>query len=83
MDTVTIISLCLSPITAVAGWFAGRQKRKNDFLQEMQESINLLSKENKQLMAEVISLRRDNLNLHTEIERLTKLMMNYNFQISK
>jgi len=75
---VNIITQYLVPsATAAVGWFAGTRKRKNDFLKELQDSINLLSTENRKLLEditqvnkEVIALRRENEELKNSVDRL-------------
>ena len=76
----TIIAECLVPmITAAAGWLAGKRKRRNDFLKNMQESIDILSLENKRLIEdlttvnrEVVALRKENGELKTSVDQLCK-----------
>ena len=76
----TIITECLAPIiTAVAGWLAGKRKRRNDALKSMQDSIDILSTENKRLIEdlttvnrEVVALRRENGELKTSVDQLCK-----------
>ena len=82
MDTqiTTIITECLVPmITAAAGWLAGKRKRRNDALKSMQDSIDILSTENKRLIEdlttvnrEVVALRRENGELKTSVDQLCK-----------
>ncbi len=79
-QTITIITDCLVPmITAAAGWLAGKRKRRNDALKSMQDSINILSMENKRLIEdltavnrEVVALRRENGELKTSVDQLCK-----------
>ena len=79
-QTISIITDCLVPIvTAAAGWLAGKRKRRNDFLKNMQESIDILSMENKRLIEdlttvnrEVVALRRENGELKTSVDQLCK-----------
>jgi len=79
-QTITIITDCLVPmITAAAGWLAGKRKRRNDALKSMQDSINILSMENKHLIEdltavnrEVVALRRENGELKTSVDQLCK-----------
>ena len=53
-DILNFIGTTILPIiTAGIGWLFGRRKRKNDFLQDLQASINLLSAENKRLLEEI------------------------------
>ena len=76
----TIIAECLVPIiTAAAGWLAGKRKRRNDALKSMQDSIDILSLENKRLIEdlttvnrEVVALRKENGELKTSIDQLCK-----------
>ena len=76
----TIIAECLVPmITAAAGWLAGKRKRRNDALKSMQDSIDILSTENKRLIEdlttvnrEVVALRKENGELKTSIDQLCK-----------
>ncbi len=79
-QTITIITDCLVPmITAAAGWLAGKRKRRNDALKSMQDSIDILSMENKRLIEdltavnrEVVALRRENGELKTSVDQLCK-----------
>lgn len=76
----TIITECVVPIiTAAAGWLAGKRKRRNDALKSMQDSIDILSTENKRLIEdlttvnrEVVALRRENGELKTSVDQLCK-----------
>lgn len=82
METQTMnwIIDCLVPsLTAAAGWLAGKRKRRNDFLKSMQESIDILSMENKSLIAdltavnrEVVALRRENGELKSSVDLLCR-----------
>ena len=77
-QTISLITDCLVPaITAVVGWLAGKRKRRNDALKSMQDSIDILSKENKRLIEdlmavnrEVVALRRENGELKTAVDNL-------------
>ena len=79
-QTISIITDCLVPlITAAAGWLAGKRKRRNDFLKNMQDSIDILSKENKRLIEdlttvnrEVVALRKENGELKYSVDQLCK-----------
>ena len=78
--TISLITDCLVPmITAAAGWLAGKRKRRNDFLKNMQDSIDLLSVENKRLLKdltavnnEVVALRKENGELKYSVDQLCK-----------
>ena len=82
MDTQTLstlISYAAPAVTAAAGWLAGKRKRRNDFLKNMQDSIDILSMENKRLLEdltnvnrEVVALRRENGELKYSVDQLCK-----------
>lgn len=74
----------LAPVlTGVFGWLTGRRKQKNDFLAELQASIDLLAEKNKTQMEEIIKLREEvlrlreeNAHLREEIEELNGRLQN-------
>ena len=75
----TIISYAVPAVTAAAGWLAGKRKRRNDFLKNMQDSIDILSMENKRLIEdltnvnrEVVALRKENGELKYSVDQLCK-----------
>lgn len=79
-----ILSYLIPALTGIVGWLAGRKKRNNDFLKNMQDSIDLLSKENKDLVIEVVELRKENAQLlqnqtlmQLEIESLNKKLLKF------
>jgi predicted RNase H-like nuclease (RuvC/YqgF family) len=76
LQFIDILPYLASAITGIAGWFGGRSRQKNDFLKDLQESINLLSEENKKLMQEVIGLRKENIALRSEVEELNARLQN-------
>jgi len=57
-------------IAGVVGWLAGRKKQKNDFLSELQSSIDLLSEKNRKLMEEVVLSREENAKIRGEVIKL-------------
>lgn len=70
-----IMDLALPVITGVAGWWTGRRKQKNDFLSDLQSSIDLLSSRNAELVervttlnSTVIGLKAENASLKAEIK---------------
>ena len=63
-----------SVFTAVIGWCAGRRKKDNDFLNDLQESINMLTDRNRELLKELVELRRENATLiHNQEEMKLKI----------
>jgi regulator of replication initiation timing len=73
---ITILGYIITPISAVISYYAGKKKADNDFLQNMQASIDLLAAENKKLMAEVVELRKENAKLRIEVEDLNAKLEN-------
>jgi len=65
-----IVNMALPAVAGVAGWLAGRRKQRNDFLSEMQSSIDLLSEKNKLFVGEMVQLREENLKLRGEVAML-------------
>ena len=59
----TILTYLAPALTGVVGWLAGNRKRKNDFLTDLQASIDLLAEKNKQLLSELVTLRGENAEL--------------------
>ena len=64
-------------VSAAAGWLAGSRKRRNDFLKDLQASIDLLSSENRRLLAditavnaEIVAVRKENEELKASVDRL-------------
>ena len=55
---------------SVFTWIFSRRKRNNDFLRELQDSINLLSNENKEILKENVLLRRENVDLKANQEEM-------------
>ena len=78
METLTFIGTYIIPLlTAAVGWLAGSRKRKNDFLKDLQASIDLLSSENRKLLAditavnsEIVAVRKENEELKASVDRL-------------
>jgi predicted nucleic acid-binding Zn-ribbon protein len=76
MDWTTILSIITPVVTGFIGWISGRNKQKNDFLSDLQASIDLLAKKNKELMEEVVKLREENAKLRSEVEELSRKLEN-------
>jgi len=76
---VTLLGFLLAPVSGIVSYFAGLRKSKNDFLHEMQKSINLLTSENTKLVERVmelntqmIALRKENELLKSKIEKMSR-----------
>jgi hypothetical protein len=79
MDNYTLITALgyvMTPIASVLTWIVSRKKQRNDFLRDMQASIDLLANENKKLMEEVVALRKENMKLREEVEELNRKLEN-------
>jgi len=63
LDVVNVVT---TGVAGVVGWVVGRRKQKNDFLSELQNSIDLLAEKNKQQMEEILSLRDRVIRLQDE-----------------
>ena len=78
METLTFIgTYIISLFTAAVGWIVGSRKRRNDFLKDLQSSIDLLSSENRKLLAditavnsEIVAVRKENEELKASVDRL-------------
>ena len=65
-----IISVVSPLLTAAAGWWVGRRRRQNDFLCQLQSSIDLLSSKNKELMKELVATRDEVMALRKSNDEL-------------
>lgn len=70
MDVATILSIILPPLTALVGWFAGTQKRRNDAIGYMQATIDDLAAKNAEYMGKITSLREEVVKLQQENAKL-------------
>ena len=85
---ITMILMYVLPalLSGAGGWFVGKatkRKQKNDILQEMQNSIDLVLTRNKELLNELINLRSEiaqvkseNAALRVEVEELNRKLEN-------
>lgn len=63
IDFGTIATYAAPVLTTIGGYFVGKRKRNNDFLDDLQKSIDLLSSKNAELIEEVVKLRGENAKL--------------------
>lgn len=78
MEALTFIGTYIIPLfTATVGWLVGSRKRKNDFLKDLQASIDLLSSENRKRLvditvvnSEIVAVRKENEELKASVDRL-------------
>ena len=77
-EILQFIGIYIIPlVSAAVGWLAGSRKRRNDFLKDLQASIDLLSSENRRLLAditavnaEIVAVRKENEELKASVDRL-------------
>jgi peptidoglycan hydrolase CwlO-like protein len=77
-DILQFFGTYIIPLASAAvGWIAGSRKRRNDFLKDLQASIDLLSSENRRLLAditavnaEIVAVRKENEELKVSVDRL-------------
>ena len=55
---------------SVATWWSTRRKRDNDFIADLQDSINLLAETNKTLLAELVEVKKQNAQLVVNQEKM-------------
>lgn len=70
MEWTTVIGYVFSAVTGIAGWLVGRRKQANDFLADLQGSINMLTEENAKLLRELVAVRRENATLMSNQEQM-------------
>lgn len=70
MDWTITIGYIVSAVTGIAGWFVGRRKQANNFLCDLQGSINMLTEENAKLLKELVAVRCENATLITNQEEM-------------
>lgn len=74
MDITTLIGYLFSALTGIAGWMVGRRKQQNDFISDLQSSIDMLAEKNSSLLKEVVSLREQNAELLSNQAEMKKEM---------
>jgi hypothetical protein len=81
MEFIDILPYLASALTGIVGWIGGSRKRKNDFLNNLQASIDLLAEKNRlqmeeiiRLRDEVVLLREENNSLRAELGQLRRLV---------
>lgn len=72
MSTYEWITTLLVPLTGVISWLAGSRKRRNDAINDLQTTINLLAEKNREQFEEILALRKQVADLKDEIERIKK-----------
>jgi len=71
MEFTTLLPYLSAIITAIAGWFVGRRKRKLDAINSMQQSIDTLIVKNNELLDEIITVKTENADLKIAVNSLS------------
>lgn len=70
IDWAAIIIAVIGVLSSVTSYFAGKRKRQNDFLSDLQNSIDMLSKKNSELLSDIVLLRTQNAELLSSVASL-------------
>jgi len=70
IDWGQIASYVATPVVGVITYWAGKKKRKNDFLKDLQASIDMLSQKNNELLKELLSVKEINVELAIQVQHL-------------
>jgi hypothetical protein len=70
IDLTSLISYLATPLAAAISFWAGKKKSKNDFLQALQSSIDMLSTKNAELLAELVAVKELNVGLAVSVKKL-------------
>ncbi|MFV0403646.1 MAG: hypothetical protein ACK5KV_06820 [Bacteroides graminisolvens] len=62
-DIYQILTIILPVVSSVVTWFVARKKRKNDFLADLQTSIDLLSEKYNNALRELVEVKEQNSKL--------------------
>lgn len=68
-------TLLLTPISAIVGWFAGKRRRNNDTLQELQKTVDMLVKKNSDLYAKITEQNKLICNLNDKNSELNSQLV--------
>lgn len=66
----TLITVAASALTGAATWFVSRRKRKNDFISELQNSIDLLAGRYNSAIEQIVALKEENVKLNAKLNIL-------------
>lgn len=62
-DIYQVLTVTLPVISSLVTWFVARKKRKNDFLADLQSSIDLLSSKYNDALKELVTVKEQNSKL--------------------
>ncbi len=69
---IPILTITITPISSYISWRLGKRKRDNDYLSELQGSIDLLSEKYTASLDELILLRKENCDLKVTQQKMLK-----------
>lgn len=71
---IAILGITIAPLSSYISWILARRKRNNDFLADLQASIDLLTENYKKALNELTLLRAENIDLKsTQQEMLAQI----------
>ncbi|OJV19869.1 MAG: hypothetical protein BGO30_07270 [Bacteroidetes bacterium 41-46] len=72
IDWVNLGSIIMVPISSVISYLAGKRIRNNDFLQQLQASIDMLAKKNATLLEELVTVKEQYADVKLELKKVSK-----------
>lgn len=70
MWELVITALSTGSLTSLATWMVSRRKRNNDFLGELQNSINVLTDNYTKTLNELVIVKKQNADLLVQVSEL-------------
>lgn len=70
LDNPILITTVVTIATNICTYFVTRRKKKNDFIENLQSSIDLLSERYTKTLNELVTVRETNLQLTTKVNEL-------------
>ncbi len=67
---IAILGIIIAPISSYITWILARRKRDNDFISDLQSSINLLTDNYKKALNELTTLRAENVDLKSTQQKM-------------
>lgn len=75
MDVLDLLQYVAIPaVTGVVSWYAGRHARRSQAIERLQETLDKVMLQNCELNEQVVSLRRENSELKTEVADLRMMI---------
>lgn len=70
-NSMVFLPYIASAITGLFGWVVGKKRQDNNFIKELQDSINLLAKDNRELREELITVRKEYMRQSILLEQIS------------